>query len=190
MFVPDPLEPGRYGAADGAPVRIGRVACTLVQVTARRHGAAALAEALCSTFGLTLPPPGRAAGAGPLRALWMQPQGWLIQAPADADAGLPDALARTCAGLAAVVEQSDGRAVFTLAGGQARGVLARLCRLDLHPRVFAAGQVAATPLGGLAALLHQTGPAPDYELIVAASYARAFGRMLATAAAPLGYEVV
>jgi sarcosine oxidase gamma subunit len=56
--------------------------------------------------------------------------------------------------------------------------------------MFGPGQVAATPLGGLAALLHQTGEAPEYELIVAASYARAFGLMLATAAAPLGYEVV
>lgn len=190
MFVPEPLEPGRYGAADGEPVRIGRVACTLVQVMARRDNAAALAEALQTVFSLTLPPPGRAASAGALRALWMQPQGWLIQAPADADAGLLEGLARACVGMASVVDQSDGRAVFSLAGGQARGVLARLCRLDLHPRVFAVGQVAATPLGGLAALLHQTGAGPEYQLIVAASYARAFGRMLATAAAPLGYEVV
>jgi sarcosine oxidase subunit gamma len=190
VFVPEPLEPGRYGAADGEPVRISRVACTLVQVVARRDGAAALAEALHTTFGLSLPPPGHAATAGALRALWMQPQGWLIQAPADADAGLPEGLARACAGVASVVEQSDGRAVFILAGAQARAVLARLCRLDLHPRVFAVGQVAATPLGGLAALLHQTGAAPAYEMIVAASYARAFGRMLASAAAPLGYEVV
>lgn len=190
MFVPDKLEPGRYGAADGEPVRIGRLAFTLVQLLARRDGAAALADALRTTFSLSLPPPGRAAVAGALRALWMQPQGWLIQTPADADAGLPEALARACVGVASVMDQSQGRAVFTLAGAQARAVLARLCRLDLHPRVFEVGQVAATPLGGLAALLHQTGAAPEYELIVATSYARAFGRMLATAAAPLGYEVI
>ena len=188
-LVPGALTPGRHGAADGEPVRIGRRGCDLVQLVARRDGAVALAAALRAEYGLELPPPGRAASAGERRALWLQPQGWLIQAPPGPDGALAEALVRAGGDAATVVEQSHGRAVFTLEGAQARAVLARLCRLDLHPRVFGVGRVAATPLGGLGALLHQTGEAPAYELIVAASYARAFGHVLATAAAPVGFEV-
>lgn len=190
MFVPEPLRPGRYGALAGEPVRIGRRSPVLVQLLARRDGAAALAEALHAAFALDLPPPGRSAAAGGLQALATEPRGWLIAAPAEPDRDLPRLLAEACGGAASVIDQSHGRAVFTLAGVEARAALARLCRLDLHPRVFGVGQVRATPLGGLAAVLHQTDDEPAYELIVAASYARAFGRMLARAATPLGYEVV
>lgn len=189
MFVPEPLEPGRYGAAEGEPVRIGRKDCALVQIMARRGGAEVLAEALRAGLALALPPPGRSGGTGEILALPIQPDGWLIQGPRDSDSDLAATLTQICGASASVIDQSDGRAVFTLAGAQARAVLARLCRLDLHPSVFQTGQVAVTPLGGLSAVLHQAGVV-DYQMIVASSYGRAFGRMLARAAAPVGYEVI
>lgn len=189
MFAPEPLATGRFGAPTDDPVRIGRQDRAFLLLIARRGRADALADVVRGRSGIALPAPGGSAISGQLRVLWLQPQGWLIGAPASDSDGLRS-LGEACAGLASGIDQSSGRAVFTLSGRVARDVLARLCRLDLHPRVFDVGRVATTPLGGLAAVLHQTDAAPSYDMIVASSYARAFGRLLARAAAPLGYEVI
>jgi len=181
------LVPGRFGAAAGEPVRLGTRACELVQVLARRDGDAALQAAIRAAGGPDLPPPGHAAQGERMAALWTQPRGWLIQA--GPDAGLARRLADACGPAAAVVEQTHGRCVFTLEGAHARAVLARLCRVDLHPRAFGPGRVAVTPLSEIAAVIHQTGAAPGFDIIVASSYARAVAGMLAAAAAPIGYQV-
>lgn len=187
LWPPCGLQPGRHGAAGGEAVRIGRRGCDLVQVLARRGRDADLARFINESMGLSLPPMGHAAGVAGIAALAIQPQGWLFQA---SPGGLAARLVGICGATAAVVDQSHGRCVFTLAGAQSRAVLARLCRIDLHPRAFGPGQVAATLLAGLSGVLHQVDDGPGYELIVASSYARAFAELLCEAAGQFGYEVV
>src|ERR1700722_19703432 len=77
----DALPAGRHGVAADAPVRLAARRYALVQLAARRGRADALAGAVRAAFGLELPPPGQAAMAGELTALWMKPETWLLMAP-------------------------------------------------------------------------------------------------------------
>jgi heterotetrameric sarcosine oxidase gamma subunit len=157
----------------------------LVQVMARRG--ASLAVVTRNSLGLELPAPGHAATAGDLTALWLQPDAWLVTAPAAGEG----ALLRRAAPLAtaaALIDQSHGRATFGIAGAAARAVLAKGCRIDLHPRAFGPGRVAATVVAHLNALLHQTA-ADAFELTVASTLAVHAFEWLQAAAAEYGYEV-
>ena len=151
-----------------------------MQVTARRGATPA-------GLDLTLPPPGASATAGDLTALWIQPNAWLLSAPRAGEGAL---LARAApfAAAAALVDQSHGRCTLGLAGARARAVLAKGCRIDLHPRAFGPGRVAATQIAHLSCLLHQTA-ADAYELIVFATLAANALEWLTSAAAEYGYDL-
>lgn len=129
-------------------------------------GALSAAEnALACKLPLT---PNQSIAAGAQVALWMGPDQWLILSPA-ADA---EALARALAGHAAsVVDVSDLRAMFELAGPNARDVLRKGCALDLHPRVFGPGDSALTALARVRVALCQVDARPGYRLLIERSYA-------------------
>jgi sarcosine oxidase subunit gamma len=107
--------------------------------------------------------------------------------------GEPGALARSvkhaCGEASSVVDQTQGRAVLHLAGGATREVLARICRIDLHPRAFRAGYVAATAVAELDCLLYQRDDGPSFELLVPSSYAGWFAEAVRRAAASVGYKI-
>ena len=183
------LRPGRHGALDAEPVRIAVLARDVVQVSARRGRLDDLAAGLRAGLGLVLPAPGRVAYAAGTAALWLQPNAWMLCAPSAGEGNLARA-AKTAAGDAgSVVDQTHGRTVFALAGARARDVLARICRLDLHPRVFAPAQVAATRLADMPGLIHQLDALPSYELVVFSTYAVHFAGALTHAAEGVGYEI-
>jgi sarcosine oxidase subunit gamma len=79
--------------------------------------------------------------------------------------------------------------VLTLAGPDARRVLQKLCRLDLHPRVFGPGRVATTPMAEITCLLYQRDEIPTFDLILFSSFATHFAGALTHAAAGVGYEI-
>lgn len=155
----------------------------VVWVAARRGEAAALAGALETWAGVAAPGPLRCAEQGGRRLIWAQPGAW----HAVADRGAPGVLAADIAaalGAAAmVVDRGHGFAAFRLHGAGARAVLARGCRLDLHPSACPPGFATATLLGPFdATLVH--GPADGtFEMLVAATFARAFTEWLAHAGA-------
>ncbi len=134
--------------------------------------------------GLPLPlEPNRVAAMGPVRILWLGPDEFLVTTPDGAMPELLPRLARAVAGrTAAVIDVSSSRAVITLAGIEARAVLAKGCGLDLHPRAFAAGQCAQTLLARVPVILDQVSPAPAYRLFVRRSYAAWLFDWLADAA--------
>ena len=185
----DALPAGRYGVPVDAPVRLAARRHALVQLAARRGQADALGRAMRAAFGLELPPPGRAAVAGELTALWLQPATCLLMAPPGEPGDLGRAVKRACEEAGSVVDQTQGRAVLHLAGGAAREVLGRICRIDLHPRAFGAGCVAATALAELHGLLYQRDDGPSFELLVPASYAGWFAAAVRRAAESVGYEI-
>jgi methylglutamate dehydrogenase subunit D len=175
-----------YGAGSPeAPVVIAeRRGLLLVQVIARRGGEQAVAERL----GLD-PAPGRASMTEAGAALWLAPGAWMVVAQGREDGTLYGSLLDALEGLAAVVDQSHGRAVLRLSGARARDVLAKGCRLDLHPRAFAPGMCAQSAIAQIGALLHQVDEVPTYDLYFFAGYALDFLEWLTTSAAEFGYRI-
>ena len=196
MSAPDPvsqlaavLAPGRHGAPGDDAVRIAERRCDLVQVFARKGRSADVAAAMQAAYAITLPTPGRAAGTQALATLWIQPDAWLLVAPPGVEGALARAVKAACGDAASIVDQTHGRSVITLAGRRAPWVLGKLCRIDLHPRAFAAGAVASTPVAELSCVVHQRDAAPTYDLIVFTTFARAFAASLTHAAEETGYRV-
>jgi len=183
------LPAGRHGASVGTPVRLAARRCSLVQLAARRGQDDALAAAMRAAFGLELPLPGHAAVAGELTALWIQPATWLLMVPTSEPGSLARSVKQACQEAGSVVDQTQGRAVLELAGSASREILARICRIDLHPRVFRAGRVAATAVAELDGLLYQRNDGPSFEVLVPASYAGWFAEAVRRAAESTGYEI-
>ena len=123
--------------------------------------------------GLPLPlSANRVAAMGPLRALWLGPDEWLVVAEGDAPDLLPR-LERAVTGRRAVVNDlSSSRAIIEIGGSGARDLLAAGCGLDLHPRAFGPGQCAQTLVAHVPVILDQLDEAPHYRLLVRRSYAR------------------
>ena len=87
------------------------------------------------------------------------------------------------AGLADVVDQSDGRAVIRISGPRARDVLAKGLPIDLHPRAFKANGVAISHTSHIGVIFWQTGTEPTYEIAMFRSFADSFTHWLKDAAA-------
>jgi heterotetrameric sarcosine oxidase gamma subunit len=154
----------------------------LVQVLARLGQE----EAVAARLGLD-PAPGVASETPAGTALWLAPGAWLVVAEEGDDGGLYRSLLDRLGDLAAVVDQSHGRAVLRLAGRHARDVLAKGCRLDLHPRAFTPGMCAQTVILQIGVLLHQRDEVSTYDLYVPAGYAVDFLEWLTSSAAEFGF---
>ncbi len=183
------LLPGRHGAPGPGPVRIAALRRDIVQIAARKGRAMDLARSLRDAFALDLPAAGRSTAAGSLSALPIQPGAWLIVAPPLGEGALARRLRDAGGDAGATVDQSHGRCVLSLAGGRARDVLARLCRVDLHPSAFGPGCVAMTPVADLPCVLHQSDAEPCFEVIIVTTFAGSFVHALTDAAATTGYEI-
>ena len=107
---------------------------------------------------LPLAPNTSAAAADGWSILWLGPNEWLVTGPADDGAARAGALGAALAGTHhAVTDVSAMYATLALAGANARTVLMKGCRLDLHPRAFAPGACAQTALARAQVILHRTG---------------------------------
>nr|WP_283949706.1 sarcosine oxidase subunit gamma family protein [Limobrevibacterium gyesilva] len=140
-------------------------------------------------FDLQLPSPGNAASAGEITALWIQPDAWMLVAPRGSEGALAARIKAACGDAGSVVDQTHGRTVLHISGRRAAWVLAKLCRVDLHPSAFGPGRVAVTPVADLACVLHHSDAAPGFDLIVFSSYAVSFLESLTHAALETGYDV-
>jgi sarcosine oxidase subunit gamma len=121
-----------------------------------------------------------------LDLIWAGPQQWLAISE---DRAAPERLARALEGLAAVSDQSDGRAVLRLSGPKLRDTMAKGCPVDLHPRAFRPGDTALTAIAHIGVQLWQLDEAPTFEIAVFRSMAGSFWRWLSGSAAEFGLEV-
>ena len=178
------------GAAEGAGVRLSAEPF-LAQLALRGSGDAGFAAAIEVALGFAPPlVPNRAAEVGPLRALWLGPDEWLVVAPESEGAALAKRLHDALRGQHfALVDASEVRAAIALTGPRARDTLAHGTALDLHPRVFGPGQVAQTLLARMPVILHQRDASPRYDLYVAASSAEHLWLWLEDAARDYGVAV-
>ena len=174
--------PGRHGATGATPVILAERRVDIVQVMGTEATVRDIA-------GLALPKPGRAEIAGDAMAVWIQPSGWLVIRPRGVEGALARTLADASGGAVAVVDQSHGRAVLRIAGANARDVLMKGCRIDLHPRVFPAGSAATTTIDHITVTIVQVDDTPTYDLVLPANFAEAFLDWLAMSAAEFGYEI-
>lgn len=196
MSAPEPVSllgpagaPGHRGAITAHRLALASRPVDIVQVAALRGGGAATKEALRGLTGLDLPPPRRAAVAGEGMAVWLQPECWLVLRPRGPAGEFAEAVSRACGSAAAVTDQTGGKAVLRLSGAMARRVLAKGCRVDLHPRAFATGHAASTPIGHVSVTLVQVADQPAYDLILPGSFAEAFLEWLIPAAAEFGLTI-
>ena len=154
--IADLVRPHRLGPQGRAGLRLSeRAGVAIWQVAAWREAdVPSVRSALRKSLRLALPEqPNGAASAGGRVAIWIAPRRlWLVATAQDAGslAGLPDLVA----GRAAVTDLSHARVVLRLSGPEARTALTKLCRIDLHPRAFAPGRTAQTPIGQVPALIH------------------------------------
>ncbi len=173
------LTPGRDGAAGGTPVILSERRVDIVQVMG--------AEA--AVAGLALPKPGRAEISSDAMIVWIQPSAWLVIRPRGVEGALAKSLAGAAGTKTAVVDQSHGRAVLRLSGAHARDVLAKGCRIDLHPRAFSAGSAATTTIDHITVTIVQVDATPTYDLVLPANFAEAFLDWLGMSATEFGYEI-
>jgi len=76
--------------------------------------------------------------------------------------------------------------VLEISGPRTRDVLAKGCILDLHPRVFAPGDVALTMIAHMTVHLVQIDEAPSFELSVFRSLAGSLLHWLTASAEEYG----
>ena len=185
------VAPGRHGrrAGDAGVIATEVRNVGLALVTARKGQRAFLAETVRSTFGVELPDtPRRVAGRG-MAFIWSGPDQWLAHMVPAPPAGMEGALA-PLAGLAALVDQSHGRAVLRVTGPRVRDALAKGFPIDLHPRAFTTGDTAVTSVAHIGAQIWQIDDAPTYEIAVARGFALSFWHWLESSAAEYGLELV
>jgi sarcosine oxidase subunit gamma len=136
------------------------------QIDVRARGAALERVARCLSIP-ALPAPNRFVRD----CFWLGPDEWLVTGPPSSRAETLEALERAVGREGAAVDVSSSRLLFELRGRSARDVLASSCALDLHPRVFGAGQCAQSLLAKAPILLAQIDEAPTFHLYVRPSLA-------------------
>lgn len=184
------LADGHVGTA-GAPgvIALARDGLGVATLIAAEGGEAALAAALAKRPGLDLPSSPAVAHAGAHSLVWAGPGQWLLVA--GHRAGFPETLA-ALSGLAAVSDQSDGRAVLRLSGSKIRETLAKGCMLDLHPSAFPVGMAGLTAIAHIGVHLWRGDDGPDgavFEMMVPRSLAGSFWSWFAASSAEFGCAV-
>lgn len=162
-------------ASAGAPEAVSlRERPFVPQVGLRAVPGSASAAALEAALGLPLPGRvGEVTGdAEALHIIWLSPDEFLaVDISREQQPGDSAALEAALDGLPGqVVELSANRTVLELSGANAREVLEKGCRADLHPREFPVGAAIATQLAHVALILHRSGE-QTYRLYPRASFA-------------------
>jgi heterotetrameric sarcosine oxidase gamma subunit len=128
--------------------------------------------------------PGRATVNKEFTALPLSPGQWMLLAKESRHrGGLAAHVADRLEGRGYVSEQSDSRVCVRVRGPMARRVMAKGCRLDLHPTVAGPGFCAQTVMAQVGVLLHQVDDTPTYDLLVYSGFARSFWDWMREAAA-------
>lgn len=122
-------------------------------------------------------------------ALPLSPGQWMLFASSGADGSFKRMLDKQIAKNGYVSEQSHSRVVVRISGTRAVDVLAKECRLDLHPSVARPGFCGQTIMAKMGVLLHKVDEGPTFDLAVFAGFADNFWHWIAEASAEFGVEV-
>lgn len=183
--------PGRYGARTDVPgvAIVPRQDLALAIIMARAGKVAELAAHVAETFGTELPMTPRRIAGDTTSFAWAGPGQWLAASENAAPHVFEQNLRREFAGLASVVNQSDGRTVLRVGGPKVREALAKGIPIDLDPVSFAPGDTALTVAGHINVQFWQLDETPTYEFTVFRSFAGAFCEWLKEAAGEFGVTI-
>jgi sarcosine oxidase subunit gamma len=188
----DLLAPRRRGAEMVPPgvTLAERPAVAIWQLAAwRAADVVPLRAALAERLELSLPEGPLAARVGAALAFHAAPRRWWLVSSGTGDRRHAAELAAAVAGRAALTDLRHARTVVRLGGSASRTVLAKLCRIDLHPMALPAGHVAQTALGQVASLIHALDDVPAFDLYLPRSLARSGVESLIDAALEFGLEI-
>jgi len=183
------MSPRRIGRPDGpagATVH-ERTNLSLVLITARRSMRATCIDSLRPSYGVDAPTTARIVHGRALSLAWAGPETWLAVGSARPD--IEKELKASVKQAASIVDMSDQRIVMRISGPMARAVLAKGLTIDLHPRVFAPGDTAITPLAHITTQLWQVDDAPTFDLVSPRATARDMFHWLTVSAAEFGLDV-
>ena len=151
----------------------------MVQVFAKKGQIEALAKKLKISTD-----PGVATSNKDMTALPLSPGQWLISASVEGrKEEFTGSLIKKIGKLGYVSEQGDSRTCFRVSGSNARELMSRGCRLDLHPSVVSKGFCAQTNMAQVGVIVHQIDDEPAYELYAYSGFARSFWQWLTHTAA-------
>lgn len=186
MSVPDSRGAGESAASSERPGGIvcATVGADIIEVAALSERTQVL-KALAARRGLGLPVCGRSLAVRDILVLCVRPERWLLLTPPAAPTVALASWRGATAGCAIVVELSSALQALHLSGPAVTDVLARGCRLDLHPEVFAPGTAAATHMAQVAVTL--VALSRGWLLLTPSTTARHFREWLAGSAAPFGF---
>lgn len=184
------LHAGHHGAAGKTGVTLREVShCALAELTAFKGQKDALASAIATAFGVSLPSANKSAAKDNVTFVSVGPGKWLVTGEGTAERNLVTRLEKAAGSHAAVVDQSDARALVELSGDKARLALTKGVMVDLDPVAFNAGDVAVSFAVQFWITLWQSNDVPTYRLAVFRSMGRDLLHWLESSAAEFGYEV-
>ncbi|WP_129775362.1 sarcosine oxidase subunit gamma [Peristeroidobacter soli] len=164
----------------------------IASVLARRGQHEALTKRVRERFGIELSPGPRRSAAGGCAFIATGPGAWIVTVER-ASNGCVTSLTDALGDLAAISDQSDGQAVLRVSGPKAREALCKIVPIDLHPRIFRSGAVAATVAAHVGATLWRLDDDPSghavFEIAVFRSLAESFWRALSESAAEFGVRM-
>jgi len=157
----------------------------LATILAKKNQTHALVQRMRECFNIDLPLAPRRTSAENLALMGTGPAAWL--AAYEHGGNLFAATLREKIGdLASISDQSDGYAVLRLSGPKVRDTLSKLMPIDLHPRAFKIGDVAATVAAhiGVTAwrLDDNVDGSPRFEIALFRSLVASFWRALTESA--------
>jgi len=176
------------GSPDQAGVTAVERADLQIATVIARGDPRVLSARVRSAYGVELPSRPRLAAGGRITLMGTGPRTWL--AIRERAGPLSEELRSELGEAAAVADQSDAYAVMRLSGAKVRATFEKGLGVDLHPRVFRAGDGAVTPCAHLGVVLWQIDELPTYEVAVARSLAAAFWHWLSESAAEYGLAIV
>ena len=119
---------------------------------------------------------------------WYGPGIWLVCSSGLEEGQLSVELETQLGGVASVVELSHARSIVSLSGPKALSALAKLCSLDLHPKIFVAGSCANTTMHHMTVHIARVPGRDDFELHVMRGFAVSLCEALVSASAEYGYR--
>lgn len=184
------LHAGHHGAEGKTGVTLHEVtSCALAELTAFKGQKDALTVAIMTAFDVSLPSANKTASKDGVTFVSVGPGKWLVTGEGPAEHDLVARLEKAAGSLAAVVDQSDARALVEISGDKARAALAKGVMVDLDPLAFKTGDAAASFAVQFWITLWQTSDAPIYRLAVFRSMGRDLLHWLESSAAEFGCEI-
>jgi heterotetrameric sarcosine oxidase gamma subunit len=160
----------------------------LANVLMRKGARTALVAAVRECFGIDLPLAPRRVGKDGVAFVATGPGQWLVTAQGSGHGDMEHRLAGL-KGQAAIIDQSDARALVRIAGPKARETLLKCVAIDLDSAAFATGDAAVTVMAHMGAALWQVSDEPCYEIAVFRSFAESFFGVLTSSAGQYGYRI-